>query len=116
MVYKFINTEYLEMVTGKDRVITAELAGIFFQQVDEFYSAMKSFNNSGSYSELGQIAHKAKSSVAIMGMERLAGMLKQLELDAKTGINSEGYHIVLTTFREDTFEAVKELKDYLVNL
>ena len=75
MGYRYINTEYLEMVTGSDKSITEEIIGIFRQQIVEFGDKMKSLYESRSYAELGQLAHKAKSSVAIMGMENLAGKI-----------------------------------------
>lgn len=116
MGYRYINTEYLEMVTGGDRGITEELIGIFRQQIGEFSDKMRGLYESGSYSELGQLAHKAKSSVAIMGMKNLAGLLKQMEMDCMEGINSHFYPQIISTFREETSEAMTELDDYFNKL
>jgi len=116
MGYRYINTEYLEMVTGSDRSITEEIIGIFRQQIEEFSEKMKDLYEAGSYSELGQLAHKAKSSVAIMGMDSLAGLLKKMELDCREGINSHDHPHIISTFREETTGAMIELDEYFKKL
>lgn len=116
MGYRYINTEYLEMVTGGDRSITEEIIGIFSQQVGEFGGKMKILYDSGSYTELGLLAHKAKSSVAIMGMEKLAALLKKMELDCRTGTNPHDFPRIISTFMEETTGALTELEDYYKKL
>jgi HPt (histidine-containing phosphotransfer) domain-containing protein len=61
------------------------------------------------------LAHKAKSSVAIMGMSDLATILKTLELQAKEGKELEKYQSYIDRFRTDTAEAIKELDDLVTN-
>ncbi|MFO7575880.1 MAG: Hpt domain-containing protein [Bacteroidales bacterium] len=116
MNYNYINTGYLEMVTGGSREITEELISIFRQQAEEFYQQMSHLFHNGNYKELGLLAHKAKSSVAIMGMEGLASLLKELETKARTGLNSENYSEVITKFHIETSEAIKELEQYVSTL
>jgi len=116
MGYRYINTEYLEMVTGDDRGITEELIDIFRQQIEEFGGKMKELYDSGSYSELGLLAHKAKSSVAIMGMNNLAGQLKELEMECRQGTNTQNYPNIIGTFRDETTAAINELDDYLLKI
>jgi HPt (histidine-containing phosphotransfer) domain-containing protein len=116
MAYRYINTEYLEMVSGGDREITSDLIDIFCQQSEEFFADMQSLYKSESYTELGHIAHKAKSSVAIMGIDNLAARLKDLELNAHRGDDLQGYLRIIDDFRHDTTMAIGELKDYLKTL
>jgi len=116
MGYRYINTEYLEMVTGGDKGITEELIGIFRQQIAEFGEKMKSLYDSRSYAELGLLAHKAKSSVAIMGMNNLATQLKELELNCRQGTNTQNDANIISTFRDETSAAINELDDYLLKL
>ena len=116
MSYRYINTSYLEMVTGGDRGITDELVTIFRQQVDEFYQKMLAANNPSDYTVLSQIAHKAKSSVAIMGMDNMSSILKTLEINALDSKSTESFQIVIEAFREQTAEALTELDLYLKSL
>lgn len=115
MDYKFINTEYIDSVSGGDNEIIHEIIGMFRQQVGEFHSEMIALYGEKNYHSLGLLAHKAKSSVAIMGMNELAIMLKNFELQAKEGIETEKYESYIERFRTDTIEALKELDDVIKN-
>ena len=91
MDYKFINMEYLDSVSGGDPEIINEIVLIFKEQSVEIYNEMKSLLESKNYNSLGLLAHKAKSSVAIMGMKNLAEMLKTFELQAREGKEPQLY-------------------------
>lgn len=114
MDYKFINTEYLDSVSGGDSGIINEIVQIFKDQCVEIYNEMRSLNSGKEYYLLGLLAHKVKSSVAIMGMDDLASMLKTFEIQAKEGKESHLYESYITRFKTETDEAVIELED-LVN-
>ena len=115
MEYKYINTEYLDSVSGGDISVTLEIISMFREQVGEMYSEMTKLLAEKNYYNLGLLAHKAKSSVAIMGMSELAVMLKTLELQAKEGKEVEKYESYVTRFRDDTAEALRELDDLVNN-
>jgi HPt (histidine-containing phosphotransfer) domain-containing protein len=112
MDYKFINTEYLSSVSGGDRDITYEIINMFTEQTCEVYGEMKSLLASGKYHLLGLLAHKAKSSVAIMGMNDLALMLKTFELQAKEARETDLYESYIERFKSDTDSAIAELEDF----
>jgi HPt (histidine-containing phosphotransfer) domain-containing protein len=114
MDYKFINTEYLEMVAGSDSDLLKELISMFRDQVSEFNSEMKILLSEKNYHALGNLAHKAKSSVAIMGMDSLANMLKNFELQAREDKNTDRYQSYIVRFESDTKSALEEL-DTLIN-
>jgi HPt (histidine-containing phosphotransfer) domain-containing protein len=114
MDYKYINTDYLEMVAGGDKELLIELINMFRDQVAEFISEMKLLSYDKDYYALGNLAHKAKSSVAIMGMDSLANMLKNFELQAKDAKSIEKYESYISRFENDTQAAIAEL-DMLIN-
>jgi HPt (histidine-containing phosphotransfer) domain-containing protein len=115
MDYKFINMKYLDSVSGGDPEIIREIVIMFKEQSVEIYNEMKSLYSDKNYYSLGLLAHKAKSSVAIMGMNDLAFMLKTFELQAREGKESELYESYITRFKTDTEAAVKELEDLVNN-
>jgi HPt (histidine-containing phosphotransfer) domain-containing protein len=115
MDYKFINMEYLDSVSGGDPEIISEIVIMFKNQAIEIYNEMKSHLSGKNYKSLGLLAHKAKSSVAIMGMNDLTLMLKTFELQAKEGKESELYESYITRFKTETEAAVKELEDLVNN-
>ncbi len=116
MDFKFINTEYLDSVSGGDPEITREIVEMFREQSVEIYNEMESLLSEKNYKSLGQLSHKAKSSVAIMGMDDLAAMLKSFELQARDGIESELYEGYVIRFKKDTDAAVIELDELVKNL
>ena len=115
MNYKLINTKYLDSVSGGDDEIIHEIVDLFRDQVSEIYNEMKSLLEEKNYHSLGLLAHKAKSSVAIMGMNDLATMLKTFELQAKEGKDSDLYGSYIARFRDETKIAVSELEDLVKN-
>lgn len=116
MEFKIINVSYIEEVCDNSTELITEMVDIFREQISEFADEMKRFHEENNSHDLGLIAHKAKSSVAIMGMEDLANKLKELELNAKEGINTETYRYYIDEFVNQTGEALKELDNYLDTL
>jgi len=114
--YKYINISYIESVTGADKEIVAELVNLFREQVAEIGNEMKSMLEKKDYYSVGLLAHKAKSSVAIMGMSEMAALLKTFELEAKENVNIEKYPSYISSFETDTRKALVELDSYLKDL
>ena len=114
MDYKFIKTEYIESVSGGDPEIISELVSLFKEQAVEISEEMKALLEAKSYKLLGLLAHKAKSSVSIMGMDDLAVMLKTFELQARDEKESQLYESYIIRFSTETLGAINELED-LVN-
>lgn len=116
MDYKFINTEYIVSVSGGDNDIIRELVSMFREQAEEITNEMQQLLQSEKYFELGLLAHKAKSSVAIMGMADLAIMLKTFELQAKSEDEKHLYQQYISRYAGDTQNAIVELDDFVTSL
>ena len=109
-----MNTDlsYLESMTEGDKGLIKELIGIFSTQVEEYSAQMQKFLVDQNWGELSKLAHKAKSTVAIMGMKDLSEILKQLELLAKEGKEVDSYSAMIDLFSSECKIAVAELKLY----
>lgn len=116
MQFRIIDVSYIEEICANSSELIAEMVEIFREQVSEFVDEMKKLHEDKNYYDLGLIAHKAKSSVAIMGMNNLADKLKELEINAKEGMNPETYSDYISDFVNQTDEALKELEIYLSTL
>lgn len=116
MEYKYINTEYIDSVSAGDNSVIIEIIDMFREQVGEMYNEMKILLAEKNYYNLGLLAHKAKSSVAIMGMADLAMMLKTFELEAKEAKGPEKYESYVNRFGDETSFALKELDDLRTKL
>ena len=113
---EYIKTEYLEMVAGGDSDLLKELVCMFRDQVAEFSHEMKVLFREKNYKALGNLAHKAKSSVSIMGMDSLANMLITFERQALEEKNSKIYESYIQRFENDTKCALDELDSLIKNM
>jgi HPt (histidine-containing phosphotransfer) domain-containing protein len=100
---------YLREMSGGNTVLVLEMISIFKDQVAEFSKEMDQHLANREFDLLGKLAHKAKSSVSIMGLLDLAGDLKDLENLAREGKKAESYAGIIEKFKQETTEAVKEL-------
>jgi HPt (histidine-containing phosphotransfer) domain-containing protein len=107
----YIDLNYLKSMTGGDEEIMKEMIDLFILQVPEFIENLNRYLKNKDYSELGKEAHKAKSSVTIMGMNELGKDLKTLQLLTISGKEKETYPDYIKKFETQCLEAVNELKN-----
>lgn len=108
---KIVNLSYLNEMSEGESALIKEMIDIFFVQVDEFIEMMNTYLEQKDYDNLSKIAHKAKSSIAIMGMNELADDLKTLEIIAKKREEIDQYPKYIAKFENQCKLAVKELKE-----
>ncbi len=113
---KITNLEYLREITGEEPSIMKEMIELFITQMPEFLDNMKKQLAEKNYVDLGREAHKAKSSVLIVGMEEAGKALKNLQMLTETGKDVEQYPSYVKVFSEVCDAAVEELKEELKNL
>ena len=77
---RYTNLDYLKEITGGESEIMKEFIQMFFDQLIEFRTGLTSFLAEKKWKELGELAHKAKSSVMTFGMNDLGNRLKDLQL------------------------------------
>jgi HPt (histidine-containing phosphotransfer) domain-containing protein len=107
---------YLRNMSGGNQDLIIEMIGIFKSQVVEFAQSMDEYYKNKEYELLGRLAHKAKSSISIMGLNELAVDLKNFENLAKLGEEVEKYPLYIKKFKEETHEAIEELDEVVKNL
>ena len=107
---------YLREMSGGNQDLILEMIDIFKSQIKEFSEDLDDYYNKKEFEQLGKLAHKAKSSISIMGLHDLAADLKKLELLAKAGKDPEQYPQIIDKFKSETLEAVNELDQVARNL
>jgi HPt (histidine-containing phosphotransfer) domain-containing protein len=112
----YTNLDYLKEITDGDKQIIRELIDLFLLQVPDFIINLNKYYNSGEYILLGKEAHKAKSSLQIMGMSELEKEMKTLQLRTIDGTDIENYPVYIRHFEEQCRVAVIELKAELEKL
>lgn len=104
------NLNYLKSMSGGDAGFIREMIYLFREQIDEYKSIMPELLEKMDYDNLSKIAHKAKSSVAVMGMTEVADLLKELEILATEGKEADRYESMVGYFLEQSELAIAELE------
>jgi len=113
---KYTNLEYLKEITGGEDEILKEFIVMFFEQLPEFKIGLHEHLNKKEYTKLGELAHKAKSSVMTFGMDDLGWRLKELQLKTQKQVGIDSYPDYLREFDEVIAQAEKELQEVLDNM
>jgi len=111
-----VDLSYLRNMSAGNKDLVLEMISIFKSQVIEFSGSMDQYLRNREYEQLGRLAHKAKSSILIMGLTDLAADLKKLENLAKAGEQTEIYPAFIEKFKKETGEALEELDDVANNI
>lgn len=110
---RLTNLSYLKEITGGEPEIMKEFIQLFFDQMPEFKDGLTSHLANGKWKELGELAHKAKSSVMTFGMNELGYRLKELQLKTQKLEDIESYPEYVKEFMDEMTQAEKELQDDL---
>jgi len=105
-----IDLSYLKSVTDGDTELMKELVDIFKTQVPEYVQEFKEALAENNFDALSKIAHKSKSSIAIMGLSDLASTLGQFEIEAKDGTASDKYESYIADFEKECYEALEQIE------
>jgi HPt (histidine-containing phosphotransfer) domain-containing protein len=100
---------YLKTMSDGDSKFIAEMIGLFREQIDEYRQILPKLLNNKDYINLSKMAHKAKSSVAVMGMAEVADLLKELEILAIEAKEVHRYECMVDEFLEKCQAAIEEL-------
>jgi len=109
--YKYIDLTYIESVGSDDPKFKNELIDIFKKQIPVLITQLTNNLENKNYKELGSIAHKAKSTVAILGITKLQNDMKQLEIYCKTNTHSEEYKIIIDDFIKLSNKVLQEIEN-----
>ena len=108
--FKFIDPTHIDSVTGGDEKFKQELISVFVQQMPSLLVGLEKALQDNDYKQLSAIAHKTKSSVALMGIESLRADMAELEQKAKTGDDVECYKRIVTNFLEASTDVLAEIE------
>lgn len=106
----YINLEYLRTITDGEKSIIRMILEMFIVQVPEFIQNMNSLYQAGDYIALGKEAHKAKSSLQIMGMSDLENDMKILIQKTIEGTDAVSYPEHIRNFEIQCNGAIAEIE------
>jgi HPt (histidine-containing phosphotransfer) domain-containing protein len=105
-----LDLSYLKEMSAGDEELIVEMIDIFTEQINLYQKDLMELYEKQDYIGLGKLAHKAKSSISVMGLNELAVELKELEENALEGKALNNYKEVLERFNHQTNLAMEELK------
>lgn len=111
--YKFINLSYLNSMSGGSEEIIKEMIDIFLEQLPEFREGFKDAIEHNDAKRIGEVAHKAKSSMAILGIDGIQQRLAQLEQNVKEAKEEDTYISEAKYFLEVSKEIEDEVSSIL---
>lgn len=108
---KYVNLSYLNEISNGNKDFIIELIDMFFLQVPEYQNLLQDYLKKKDWHNLGRTAHKAKSSILMMGMDDLSRDLKNLEENTKEAKNISEYSEIIAKFVRGSNAAIKELEE-----
>ena len=100
----------MNSVTDGDEKFKQELISVFIQQLPTLLVGLEKALDEKNYQQLSAIAHKTKSSVALMGIESLRADMAELELQAKNGNDEELFKKIVTNFISVSTDVLAEIE------
>ncbi|MFC2090075.1 Hpt domain-containing protein [Bacteroidota bacterium] len=98
-----------------DNSFINEMVELFKIQVAEYSEEMPAMLKEGKYDILARIAHKAKSSVAVMGMVKEKELLEVIETNSKAGTELNSLESLIEAVIVNSKKAILELDEQLNN-
>ncbi len=80
---------YLNQVFQGNKQMINQIISMFIKQVPTYFNQMEECIVRAEYSALHPLAHKAKSSIAMLGLKEMETLVLEIERSSKTGQNTE---------------------------
>ena len=112
--FEWINLEYLENLSGGNRVFEVSMIEQFLQQIPEELAAIENEFNKGNNAAIAQIAHNMKTSVSFMGLSaKMNDTLDYIESNAGSQIGNIILKDKIAEIKEICRNAIIEAEKYL---
>ena len=105
---------YLENMSGGDKQLMREMINIFKEQVPEFVTEMNISLKNNDLKGLAAVAHKAKSSISIIGLVQLISDLKEFEINVANSEKTESYTDFISYFETTCNKAIIQLDQMIL--
>lgn len=109
--YTYVNLDYLQSIGQGDNKFKNDLIDIFREQIPKLAEQLKKALDDKQYDELSAVAHKAKSSVAMLGIVTLRSQMETLENKARESEEPETYAQLVSDFCTISELVLNEIKD-----
>ncbi len=108
--YKLIDLSYLEQVCGGNKAMVLKMIDLFVDQTPKQVEGMQRYLKEENWQEFFNVAHKAKSSLAMMGVKSLQRSMENLEDYSKNRRELESIPDILKHVEETCQLILKEIE------
>jgi HPt (histidine-containing phosphotransfer) domain-containing protein len=115
MAKKF-EVSLLNKRTGYDPELMKEMFLVFKEKYQEYFDLLRIRFNNNDWVGVSEIAHRAKSSVAIMGMESIREAFDKMESITSNGNEMANFETHLNNLHNDVIDAISQIEDYIQQL
>ena len=105
-----IDLTYLNDVTDGDVATKRQLIELFFAQADEIKQRFIVAQLSDNIDEISRVAHIAKSTTKVMGINNIAEKMEELQRMAEKKETPELYPALINYYLDEIPNAIKELR------
>jgi len=115
MAKKF-EVNLLNKRTGYDPELLKEMFLVFKEKYQEYFDLLRIRYHGDDWKGVSEIAHRAKSSVAIMGMETIRERFNKIETVTADGNVFPEFEDTLNQLQDDVQVAIQQIEDYIQTL
>ena len=101
-----------ELFGGNQQMIN-EIVMLFLEQAPRHIEEMQESHQQQNFDLLGIVAHKAKSSVVMLGLNELASKLSKIEKDTRDRKNYDGLEALLNEALDEYKIVFDQFKNFL---
>lgn len=106
---------YLNQIFQGNSAMINSIIELFLQQVPEYIGEMEDSVNIKNFQALHPLAHKAKSSIAMLGLKSMEKIVLEIEYKSKHQINMEQLPGLVDDLREQSNLVYGQLQTALVD-
>lgn len=92
--------DYLQQVFQGNDAMVLRILDVFEEEVPKYFDAMERLGQEGRWRELHPLAHKAKSSIGLLGMHALLEKVLLIETLSRSGKDDQTLLMVLNSARQ----------------
>jgi HPt (histidine-containing phosphotransfer) domain-containing protein len=112
---KIIKLTYLEDISGGDTKFIKEMLELYLSTTATEVLKLNELFEKKDIIAIGQLAHKLKAPIQMLGITDLFNTVKGIEESCKTGLNLEFLHKNIQTAINLTDESAQEVKSVIAN-
>ena len=112
-MYKFINLDYMEMMTEGDDEMKQTMLEMLLAELPEELQKLHDYHAAGDWRNVNEVSHKMKSSLAFVGSDEFSDTNKEIEKIAKYGDGYERVPALLVRLEAVYQQVMPELQSEL---